>query len=62
MSRIKDISCNRSDCFAYRVSKDPEERRKGGYCNALNDTNFKGRPCPFFKPKIKYEEQEEEKK
>lgn len=61
LSKPRDISCKRSDCFAYRVSKNPEERN-GGYCNALNDTNFKGRPCPFFKPAIEYEEQEKEKK
>lgn len=48
----KDISCNRLDCFAY----------KDGNCVALNDTNFKGRPCPFYKPVIKYEEKAEEKK
>ena len=60
MSKPKDISCNRSDCFAYRVNKDPEEG-EGGHCNALNDTNFKGRPCPFFKPVIKYDKEEEKK-
>ena len=39
--RRKDISCKNKKCFAYYK----------GVCNILNDTNFKGKPCPFFKEK-----------
>ena len=31
----------RTDCFA---------RTKYGKCDCLNDTDFKGWPCPFYKP------------
>lgn len=38
--KIKLKPCNaHPDCFA----------NKNGQCIALNDTNFKGRVCPFYK-------------
>ena len=35
--------CNKRDCFAY-------DRRRMA-CLCLENTNFKGRPCPFYKTK-----------
>lgn len=29
--------------------------REGGYCTILNDTNFEGRDCTFYKAKPKKE-------
>lgn len=34
--------CNRSDCFGNLTGK---------YCTKLKDTDFGGRPCPFYKAK-----------
>lgn len=43
MSKPKDITCKRKDCFAYHK----------GMCTVLRDTHFKNKACPFFKPKEK---------
>ena len=32
-------SCRKRSCAAYKT----------GYCNALSDTDFGGRECPFYK-------------
>lgn len=40
---MSDVSCTRKDCFAYCA-----ETR---CCHALADTDFGGKPCPFYKTK-----------
>ena len=40
------ILCNRAECFANRKNR----------CHALHDTDFRGKPCPFFKTKEQAEE------
>ena len=42
MSRDKRCVCqqDKKDCFAYM---------EGGLCYCLDDTNFDGRECPFYK-------------
>lgn len=35
--------CSRNDCFAWAT------RYKKQFCRALQDTDFKGKPCPFHK-------------
>lgn len=39
MSEKKRPECRAKDCFA----------NSGGHCTVLKDTDFKGRPCPFYK-------------
>lgn len=40
MSKPKDITCKKKDCFAYNR----------GVCCILRDTHFK-KECPFYKKK-----------
>ena len=45
----KDVCCyNHFDCFA---------RMRNGTCYALHDTDFKGKECPFYKPKEQVEKE-----
>ena len=37
----KVVTCQKEDCFAYYK----------GVCAVLNNTEFKGKECPFYKPK-----------
>lgn len=37
-------ACYRAECFAHM----------DGYCTCLDDNNFHGRPCPFFKTYRQY--------
>lgn len=44
----KKVKCDRDDCFACKT----------GECIALQDNDFNGRPCPFFKTRAQVLEEE----
>lgn len=46
IDRFEKCLQHETDCFAYWQ----------GECRALTDTDFKDRPCPFFKTNAEYAE------
>ena len=53
MQEEQDLTlCKRTECH---------QHDKRSHCFALNDTNFNGRECPFFKTDAEYLRQETER-
>lgn len=46
-------TCDRTDCFANLSSAVKPGRH---FCSCLQDTDFNGKPCPFFKTKEEHED------
>ena len=50
INRSSAVFCDRKNCGACRSD---------GFCSALEDNNFCEKPCPFFKTKERWNEDEE---